>query len=284
MRHVALAGTTGRIYVFGGRSENDLTSAVDAFDPGTNAWSTITSMPTVREWPAGAVAAGKMVVIGGLRGNNPLGVVEAYDPSSNTWQTLAPMPTPRWGAVAVALDDRIYVIGGRKSDDDVLNTVEMLDVRSNTWSSKTPLPRRLAFASGAAAVSSAIGGTVFVVGGQTPDLGGGMLSRLSNEDTLWIYNPAGNTWIQGKPEPTTRTGPSAVALAGKVYVFGGFVGSSLMRSAARHYDVYDVSSGSWSDTQTMPKPRAETAAVALDGRIFVVGGAGDAQRSVDELR
>jgi N-acetylneuraminic acid mutarotase len=84
--------------------------------------------------------------------------------------------------------------------------------------------------------------------------------------------------------PAPRADPTAVALAGRIYVFGGFVGSSLMRSATKYYDVYDVAGGTWGDTQTMPTARADSSAVALDGRIFVVGGVGDAQRSLEELR
>ena len=284
VRHVALASSNGKIYVFGGRVESELASAVDAFDPAANAWTGVTTIPTPREWLSGATAAGRMYLIGGSRNGKAVATVEVYDPGTNAWQSLAPMPTARWGAAASVLDDRIFVVGGRKSDDELVNTVEMFDVRTATWAVRTPLPRHVANAASGAAVSASIGGTVFVMGGETSDMGGGLFTRLSNEDSLWIYNPAGNSWIAGRPLPAPRNGPAAVSLAGRIYVFGGFLGTALMRSNARHYDVYEVARGTWQDTQTMPKGRADSAAVALNGSIFLIGGAGDAGKSIEELR
>ncbi len=284
LRHVALASSSGKIYVFGGRGESELASSVDVFDPAANTWASVTSMPTPREWLTGATAGGRMVLIGGARDGKALATVEAYDPNTNAWQSLPSMPTPRWGATASVLEDRIYVIGGRKSADELVNTVEMFDARSGTWAARTPLPRHVANAASGAAVSASIGGTMYVMGGQTNDVGGGLFTRISSEDSMWIYNPAGNSWIAGRPLPAARNGPAAAALAGRIYVFGGFIGTNLMRSAARHYDVYEVGSGIWQDTQIMPKGRAESSAVALNGSIFVIGGAGEAGKSVEELR
>jgi N-acetylneuraminic acid mutarotase len=145
------------------------------------------------------------------------------------------------------------------------------------------LPRRIAFAAGSAAVSQGIGGALFVVGGLTPDLGGGLLTRVTSDDAMWMYNPAGNTWISRHAAPVARTDHATAFLVGRIYSFGGFVGSILMRSPARHYDVFDVSTGNW-ETVQMPRPRAEHAAVAVNGSIFLIGGSGDAGRSIDELR
>lgn len=284
LRHVALASSSGKIYVFGGRGESEMAASVDVFDPAANTWASVSTMPTPREWLTGAVAGGRMVLIGGAKDGKALATVEAFDPSTNVWQTLPPLPTPRWGATASVLDDRIFVVGGRKSDDELVNTVDMFDTRARTWVSRTPLPHHVANAASGAAVSASIGGTVFVMGGQTNDVGGGLFTRVSSEDSMWIYNPAGNSWIAGRPLPAARNGPAATTLAGRIYVFGGFIGANLMRSAARHYDVYEVANGTWQDTQPMPRGRAESAAVALNGSIFVIGGAGEAGKSVEELR
>jgi N-acetylneuraminic acid mutarotase len=70
----------------------------------------------------------------------------------------------------------------------------------------------------------------------------------------------------------------------KIYVFGGLVGSSLMRSPARHYDVYDQATDKWQAHESMPRGRANHAAAAAGGRIYMIGGTGEAGKLVDELR
>ena len=53
-----------------------------------------------------------------------------------------------------------------------------------------------------------------------------------------------------------------------VYVFGGYAGSATARSFR-----LDVSTGRWSETAPMPSPRAAGAAVAINTKIYIVGGA-----------
>src|SRR2546426_2146049 len=53
-----------------------------------------------------------------------------------------------------------------------------------------------------------------------------------------------------------------------VYVFGGYAGSATARSFR-----LDVSTGRWSEIAPMPSPRAAGAAVAINTKIYIVGGA-----------
>src|SRR2546428_2977998 len=52
-----------------------------------------------------------------------------------------------------------------------------------------------------------------------------------------------------------------------VYVFGGYAGGATARSFR-----LDVSTGRWSEIAPMPSPRAAGAAVAINTRIYIVGG------------
>src|SRR2546427_8673518 len=54
-----------------------------------------------------------------------------------------------------------------------------------------------------------------------------------------------------------------------VYVFGGYAGSA----AARPFRL-DVSTGRWSEVAPTPSPRAAGAAVAINTKIYIIGGAG----------
>ena len=53
-----------------------------------------------------------------------------------------------------------------------------------------------------------------------------------------------------------------------VYVFGGYAGAATARSFR-----FDVATGRWYEIEPMPSPRAAGAAVAINTRLYIVGGA-----------
>jgi N-acetylneuraminic acid mutarotase len=118
--HLAAVALDGYVYVVGGRSDgggNVNSAQLDRYDPDTNTWQPLASMPTARSGHAAAVLAGRIVVMGGeVNPANPpdqvFTEVEAYDPATNTWVSLDPMADPRHGIGAVTVGDLIYVPGG----------------------------------------------------------------------------------------------------------------------------------------------------------------------------
>src|SRR5204863_5308865 len=93
----------GKLYVVGGCTNNSdcsfVTNALEVYDPGTNAWSTLAPMPTRRLDPAVGVMHGKPYVVGGKRGalsGYPLiTTTELYEASAAGWAALPAMPTGR---------------------------------------------------------------------------------------------------------------------------------------------------------------------------------------------
>ena len=90
------------IYALGGRAagSNNL-NTVEQYDPGTNTWSAVAPMSTVRSYLAAAVLGGHLYALGGI-GNTRLNTVERYDPGLNTWTAVAPMSTARFALAAAA--------------------------------------------------------------------------------------------------------------------------------------------------------------------------------------
>src|SRR5438034_4409897 len=132
--HVAFTEYRGKIYAFGGfvlpPSGPAAWAPIDnvwEYDPASDTWKALASLPTKRGSPVAAAVGDKIYVIGGATvgpGSNEtavhparphvsLGVVEEYDVASNRWRQRAPMPTPRNHATAGAVNGKIYVIGGR---------------------------------------------------------------------------------------------------------------------------------------------------------------------------
>jgi len=64
--------------------------------------------------------------------------------------------------------------------------------------------------------------------------------------------------------------PAAVVLDGKLYVIGGFSGTTNLPVADVY--VYDLATKQWSEAAPLPAPRGGHAAVVLGGKIHVLGG------------
>ena len=95
-RYAPSAGVVNDIlYIIGGCSTSvqgcgDPTATVEAYNLGTNTWTTVASMPTARGFHASAVVNGLIYVVGGTgAGGSDVSTVEVYDPATNSWSTSA---------------------------------------------------------------------------------------------------------------------------------------------------------------------------------------------------
>jgi N-acetylneuraminic acid mutarotase len=111
-----------------------------AYDPRTNTWRTLVSMP-VAEWSGSAVWDGHEVLIvqGIPRATQDLAVPMrrglAYDPLANRWRWLAPMEYPREGSVVAWTGRQLIVWGGSLESPPPHG--EIYEPASDTW---TPMP------------------------------------------------------------------------------------------------------------------------------------------------
>src|SRR6266849_10384921 len=131
----------GFLYVIGGENSTGVLSDLQRYDPGLDAWITLTPTPTAtaRAGAAAAVIDDGIFVIGGRQstggpcsGGPYLTTVEKYDIDTNTWSPVAQLPTPRSDLAAVARGGKIFVFGGCSSTG-VTNEVDMYDPQTNTW-------------------------------------------------------------------------------------------------------------------------------------------------------
>src|SRR5205807_2689215 len=89
----------------------------------------------------------------------------------------------------------------------LLASVPVPDPRRDTWTTLPPLPE--AIRAGAAA---ALGGRIYVVGGETPDGGGRQ---------VYAYDVRTGSWTRRAPVPERVFNHAAVAYRGRVVVLGG---------------------------------------------------------------
>jgi hypothetical protein len=121
-------------------------NTVEAYDPTTNTWATVASMPTpvstsqpqraqmVASTPSAgskkAASDGRSYAIGGHPEARNLNPAEAYDPNTKQWSTMGKPPVRGQLAATTGRDGRIYVIGGGGTVP-FLNTVEALSFSSS---------------------------------------------------------------------------------------------------------------------------------------------------------
>jgi N-acetylneuraminic acid mutarotase len=154
----------GEIYLFGGIYDYDINSGsaiysdvVEAYDPVTDTWRFVSSMPVVISNMAAAVSGSKVYLIGGIdtNGNNAATDVIAYDFQTNEWITggLGSLSKPRgfvYSSAAPAVNGEIYLIGGWTADkwtgiteSDTIPTedVQIYNTVTQTFSQGISLPQ-----------------------------------------------------------------------------------------------------------------------------------------------
>jgi len=224
----ALFGTTvyqGKIYCIGGyngatvyygpeswdwKTEYYDVDANEVYDPATDTWQTVASLPTPRFSAATNIVDGKIYVIGGhtmtdLWSNFNLN--EVYDPATDTWTTKAPAPFNVSSPASAVADGKIYVLG-EDPNADWRNVILIYDPATDSWS---------------------IGGTAPVSHAATaaPTAGVKAPKRIYffDENRTDIYDPATGTWTTGATAPTTnRLIAKAAVVNDVVYLIGGRTG------------------------------------------------------------
>ncbi len=118
--HVGGAALDGKLYVVGGRGEEDHSlPTFERYDPATDSWETLPDIPLGVASPGMVAIDGKLVVVGGEDQNNwedgdgwVTPSAWAFDPETNRWQRLPDMKFERRGSGVAATADRIYALGG----------------------------------------------------------------------------------------------------------------------------------------------------------------------------
>ena len=184
------------------------------------------------------------------------------------------MPTGRWDFSTCVVDGKIYAIGGAGPVYEALRTVEEYDPTTDTWTTKTEMLTARQCLS-----ASVVNGKIYVIGGG--DSSSTTYMEVETFSTVEEYDPATDTWTTKSPMPTARGFHSANVVDGKIYIIGGSQASSPDRNHVLTVEVYDPATDTWTQKGEMPRSIGAGFSSVVDGKIYVFGGYGGAQR-VDE--
>lgn len=216
----AVLGSDHKIYAIGGNyaSAGNAGASViaEVYDPATNAWASLPSLPIGRYQLAAAFVGDTVYATGGYDGatGHVLGTVAALQIGAASWTILPDaMTTARHDHAAIAMPDgKIYAAGGMHDlVGDELDAFEVMQPGTPGWNTATPMPtprKSLAFA--------ALGASLYAISG-SPYVGTGQQYTRVVE----VYDTVGHTWSQVTSLPLGRFDAAAVSLGGKIYVIGG---------------------------------------------------------------
>lgn len=294
--HLAGATVDGKIYAIGGQhNENEntgLQADVHRFDPATNSWTKVASLPKARSHIVSVVRDGQLYVLGGTNpGNTASSDVTVYSPGTDTWSKAPSLPGGRKTPVAGLIDGTVYLSGGSHATStyagrfgarweagtampvalgevaggriastlylvgESSNATLALNLATGTWRSNLPVRPFV----GHHHAAEVINGRLYLFGG----LGAGA-------GKVQIYDPTANTWTLGRDMPFAAGSSSSALIGGRVYVAGGIIGSTTTNRVAR----FDPGTNTWTELAAMPQGRNHAASGTDGSRMFVAGGRG----------
>ncbi|MDD3570214.1 MAG: kelch repeat-containing protein [Lachnospiraceae bacterium] len=172
-----------------GSVSNEVKGVTEVYDPSTDTWATLASMPTnYDEFYARSntqVIDGKIYVMG-MPDMHQKAFLEVYDPTTDTWTTLSSMPTARIYFETEVVDGKIYVIGGYSPKFKELFSIEAYDPTTDTWTTLPSMPTaRSQFE------TEVIDGKFYAIGGWN--------SHSELLKSIEVYDHSKNTWTTLAP-------------------------------------------------------------------------------------
>lgn len=219
---------------------------------------------TARHEAAAVVLDNALYLIGG-RGNRP---VERLDLNTGQWQNLGLAPLELHHVQPVVIGKRIYVMGAFTCcypREELVGEIHVFDTETGLWSVEGSLPDARVRGSTAAVVRE---GKIYLLGGNTQGHDGGAVAWFDE------YDPVTGDWLALPDAPNARDHFSAVMVNDQLIAAAGRQ-TALPSPAANPVlatDIYDFSTGQWTNAAEIPTARAGAVAVTHGQRLWVAGG------------
>lgn len=262
-QETAAVAVDGTVYILGGFNTGDgIVPTVQTFDPATCRYGLAPPLPRPVHHVTAAVLDRTIFVLGALEtpGFIATGDTWSWTVGDAAWTARAAMPagTERGAAVAGAIDGKLVVAGGLRGGAAV-DDVSTYDPIADAWTAGPPLPAPRDHACGAA-----IDGALYVAGGREATL---------DSNAATVFALAGGAWTTRAAMPTARGGTACGVVGGRLIVVGGEGNPAAASGVFPQVEAFDPAADAWQALPEMPTPRHGMAAAAVDGKLYVPGGA-----------
>jgi hypothetical protein len=266
----------GDVLVAGGQNgAGTILASAELYNAATGTWSATGSMNAARfVHNAVLLPNGRVLVAGGSDGITGIASAEIYNPVTGKWRLTGSMSTPR-----VSLTASLVTIGGETlvlaaggspycGGCDSLGSAELYNPATGTWSLTDSMKKDRNFEVSSPESVTLPSGSVFIVGGV----------RCCPRGYQWwreaeIFRHSTQVWRKAKGRTTNAQGTAVLMPNGQVLVAGGSHGiQGGMRNVAET-ELYDPSTGGWTDAGSMSVDRALLTMTLLpNGQVLVAGG------------
>ena len=271
----------GKIYAIGGSTavesyRGGLSAINEVYDPVTDTWTVLASMPTPRRDFAIAAYQNKIYCIGGIAGATRhqgtggvfysiilSNVTEVYDTTTNSWSTMAPFPYKSSHLQAAVVDDQIFVLLG--------SHLLSYDSLTDSWVEKTQMPvipRSSSSGHGPYPV-------LFVMNEKLVVTGEFIFGPNLSGSKVLVYDPVKDVWSDDAVGPLVVCDGVGLVTSGvfasqRVYFVGRAPGGTFGEWLSNQ--AYDFVDDVWVIGSAMPTPRLDFGAVVVDDILYIIGG------------
>jgi len=243
----AAAVLDGKAYTLGGFGA---LRGLRRYDLETGSWAELAQLPAGRDHPASFAIDGHVYLVGGALngGGDQTSAGFRYLPAQDRWEP-APEFRALYGSSAAILHGYAWI-------GDVTSELHQYDPRARR-------ARRIPMPEGAPRDHSrvlAFMDEIWVIGGREPET-----------ERVDIYDPASGRWRAGPSLNRFRGGFAAATVGDRLVVTGGEVIARGLRIVPET-EVYTAGEEAWQLAPALPVPVHGSAAVSVDGRMWVFGG------------
>ncbi|KAK8071930.1 hypothetical protein PG996_005278 [Apiospora saccharicola] len=282
------------VYILGGITTLNTTlealpslPIAQAYSTSKDEWRRIADVPLPINHGNVASVDNKLYLLGALTGvlnvtglgtnwTNDVPINYVYTPETDAWTALpALQDATTWrGASAVGVwRDTVLIAGGltgQVAADGVpqptVAFVSAFNTTSETWTTLPDLPEPRDHVGGAV-----VDDVFYVVGGR-------LNSSTEVRGTVFALDllAVNKGWeLRPGTMPTPRGGLSTAAVGQRIYTFGGegAITDERPEGVYDNVEVYDTTTDTWEVLPPMAHPRHGTGAAAVDGKIYIPGGA-----------
>lgn len=265
----AVASDGVYVYSAGGNRITQLSNYFGRYNPITDTWTALASLPTPVEEATAVYAEGKIFIFGGLDGTiNATNLVQIFTISSGLWSIGAVMPAVRQQMGGGYWAGKIYLVAGYQTTatTSAQNQTWEYSISGNSWATKAVLPASLG-----GPASGVINGHLYIIGGRN--------NTTDAFNTNYDYDIAGNSWTTRAVIPSAINSPGSAVYRGRLWVFGGGnpfdilpdQDPRLLMTNNQTY-IYDPNIDFWTTGPNQNVARSFQAGAVVRNRIVSVGG------------
>jgi Galactose oxidase, central domain/Kelch motif len=188
----------------------------------------------------------------------------SFDIQTQELTTLAPLLQARYRHNAAHVQNQIWLTGGRDLEDNLIAEVEVYDIATNTWSTLGQLPSAYQTSDHGAFAHDTY---VYIVGGYTQNY-------TAHNTTLRLSVDDSNTLVFDRMASIgqSRGDITGVTDGTYAYITGGFTHQNFFCEPLDSVERYSLDNDIWETIAPLNFPRADKALVAMNNRIFAIGG------------